>query len=92
MWISQREYKLLEQQAEYWRIQAERERRRADELTNNLLQTNGLPPASGLERPDPAPEDHPRAIRKRLETLMGEMLNEETNDPIVELDPSTTTN
>lgn len=82
MWISKREYNFLNQQLEYYRTQAERERRRADELANNLLMTNGLPPATGLERPDPSPEDHPRAIQAKLKHFMAEMLNEETMESI----------
>lgn len=79
MFIRKSEYELLLQQAAYWKEQYERERSRADRLTNNLLQTNGLPPATALE--EVLESDHPISRkRKRFEEHMAELFNDEVED------------
>lgn len=76
MWISRREYNMLTSQANYWREKYEEERLRADTLTNNLLMTNGLPPADVRK---PRDDDHPSS-RKAPTEMLSELFEMEITD------------
>lgn len=80
MWISRREYDMMEQQATYWREKYEEERARADQLTNNLLMTNGLPSVDVRKQRE---SDHPSAIDALKElTKMPELFGMDIEDKL----------
>jgi len=83
VFIRKTEYALLQEQkedalkqAEYWRKEFERERARADRLTENLLMTNGLPAASPKEVD--GGQDHPSPTR--IKEYMAELFEEQIKD------------
>lgn len=87
MWISRREYNMMEEQATYWREKYEEERARADQLTNNLLMTNGLPSVDVRKQRE---SDHPSAIDALKElTKMPELFGMEIEDTIDATQPET---
>ena len=87
MWVSKREYDMLQTQVAYWREKYEEERTRADSLTNTLLMTNGLPPADVRK---PRESDHPSAIDALKELAkMPELFGMEIEDTL-DADPPET--
>lgn len=78
MWISKREYNLLERELAFYRQALADERARADRLTDSLLQNNGQLPVSvgSLER-----REKSRQQMENIQAQMDEMFMDETDTP-----------
>lgn len=88
MFISRREYDLLIKQADYWQAQYERERKRADKLVENLMQTNGLP-SPNLREDDKLSSDHPSPakVKEYMAELFENEITDKLDDEAVEFEP-----
>ena len=87
-WVSKREYEFLKKEVDYWRERFEEERKRADALTQSLLQTNCIPAPAPRDNMESG-EDHAPPAIKRLQMMIPELLADTIADAA---DESDTTN